>query len=164
MLPNRPRSPPLSDNQTKAHSLNQWLQSQVSGVLLKLTAVPEILVTCNFFYLFKISHEWIQKILSAINGIRSESAQKLWSTNISVKTWKNAHSNDRIVGRDICIARECVCRRWGSFLYEFDFAQIQEISRDHIWLMESSGFTHVEFWIIIKKVACDKDFRNCCNS
>jgi hypothetical protein len=52
-------------------------------------------------------------------------------------------SNDRIVGRGICsIARECVCRRRGSFLHEF--AQIQEMSRDHIWPTESSGFTHVE--------------------
>jgi hypothetical protein len=55
-------------------------------------------------------------------------------------------NNDRIVGRGICsIARECVCRRRSSFLHEFDFAQIQEMSRDCIWLMESSRFTHMEF-------------------
>jgi hypothetical protein len=27
-----------------------------------------------------------------------------------------------------------------DFLHEFDFAQIQEMSRDCIWLMESCGF------------------------
>jgi hypothetical protein len=34
------------------------------------------------------------------------------------------------------LTRECVCRRQGSTFHEFNFAQMQEMSRDHIWLQD----------------------------